>query len=254
MQFQYVSDLHLEFPENKAFLTANPIRPQAEVLLMAGDILPFFLIDKHQDFFDWLSSEFKLVYWVPGNHEYYHYDMALKNGAFREKIRDNVILLNNQVERLDDVDLVCSTLWSKLEEKHWWQIRGRMNDFRIIKYGEYPLSFDQYNQLHMGSVDFLNGAFQSDGFHPEKAVVVSHHVPTFINYPEQFRHSVLNEAFAVELSPLIEDIRPSYWIYGHHHVNMPDFEIGNTHVITNQLGYVRYQEHTLFQTDKTFSL
>jgi hypothetical protein len=41
MTFQYCSDLHLEFPANKKYLKANPIKPESEILLLAGDIIPF---------------------------------------------------------------------------------------------------------------------------------------------------------------------------------------------------------------------
>jgi hypothetical protein len=85
-------------------------------------------------------------------------------------------------------------------------------------------------------------------------VVVSHHVPTYLNYPEQYRGSILSDAFAVELFPLIKRTHPACWIYGHHHINTPDFLIGGTHLLTNQLGYVRYQEHSSFLPDKIFSL
>ena len=81
-----------------------------------------------------------------------------------------------------------------------------------------------------------------------------HHVPTFLNYPKQYKGDVLNEAFAVELFDIIESSSIDYWIYGHHHSNTPDFKIGNTSLLTNQLGYVQQNKNQLFSQNKAIVL
>ncbi|MDD3320668.1 MAG: hypothetical protein PHS59_04405 [Paludibacter sp.] len=58
--------------------------------------------------------------------------------------------------------------------------------------------------------------------------------------------SIFIGAFAVELLDLVKATSPDYWIYGHSHENTPDFEIGKSKLLTNQLGYVMAGEHLLF--------
>jgi predicted phosphohydrolase len=109
MTIQYCSYLHLELPENAKWLKANPIVPAADILVWAGDIIPFVEMDQCTDFFSFLSDHFQATYWLPGNHEYYGGDIMQRNGSFREAIRSNVYLLNNQVEQLEGVTLIFST-------------------------------------------------------------------------------------------------------------------------------------------------
>ncbi|MCF8362170.1 MAG: metallophosphoesterase [Prolixibacteraceae bacterium] len=252
MKIQYASDLHIEFPENRAFLKANPLKPVGDILVLAGDIVPFAVLDKHVDFFNYLSANFENTYWIAGNHEYYHYDLADKSGVFHEKIKKNVHLLNNNTIMHDDVELIFTTLWSKISPANQWAIFNRMNDFRLIKHQNDLLSIDLYNQQHEQSFRFLTETFATAN--SAKKVVVTHHVPTFMNYPENFRGDALNEVFAVELFDFIEQHQPELWIYGHTHGNVSDFNIGKTRLATNQLGYVRNNEHAQFNNGKIFEI
>jgi len=248
MIVQYASDLHLEFQENKEFLRTNPLQAVGDVLLLAGDIVPFAVMDKHKDFFSYLSDHFKATYWVPGNHEYYGYDVAEKCGILNEQIRSNVFLVNNTSVQHDDVKFIFSTLWTKISPAYEYQIERSMSDFRVIRYKGYRFSAEQYNELHAGSMAFLKQ--ELDANKTSKNVVVTHHVPTFLNYPIAYKGDILNEAFAVELFDFIEDTGPDYWIYGHIHGNTPDFEIGKTKLLCNQLGYVKCNEYYSFDNKK----
>ena len=248
MTIQYVSDLHLEFPENKRFLENNPLLPTGDILILAGDIIPFYLMDAHQDFFDFLSKNFKFTYWVPGNHEYYHFDINKRIGQFKEPIRDNVFLVNNTWVRHDNYRIVFSTLWSDIPPRNAWIIENSMNDFHLIKDDEKKFSSMKYNELHQESVAFLKSTIHSE--YQEKLVIVTHHVPTLQNYPSEYKNSVLNDGFVTDLDDLIIGSKIDYWIYGHHHRNITDFSVGNTKLLTNQLGYCERGENKSFSTNK----
>jgi predicted phosphohydrolase len=250
MKLQYCSDLHLEFKENKDFLKNNPLKPNGDILLLAGDIVPFAIMDREKDFFDFCSDNFKQTYWIPGNHEYYH--ASFKNGRLSEDIRSNVKLLNNQVIELEGVRLIFTTLWSHISAKNQWYIQKRLTDFHVIKYNGEKFTPQHYNQLHEAALDFLFTSIAKK--YKGKMVVVTHHVPTFLNYPEQYKGDVVNEAFASELFDKIEKSKIDYWIFGHHHANMPAFNIGKTTMLTNQLGYVQNNEHKQFNPEALISL
>jgi predicted phosphohydrolase len=247
MTLQYCSDLHLEFRENKQFLNQHPLQSKGEILILAGDIVPFIEMDKHKDFFNYISDNFKLTYWLPGNHEYYYSDPSERSGTINEKIRDNIFLVNNISVQQDGVRLIFSTLWSRISPANEWQIERSINDFQVIKFNGHFFSAPNVNQLHSNSVDFIEKELSLKN--SDKTVVVSHHVPTFLNFPSQYKGSILNEAFVVELFPLIESSNINYWIYGHHHSNTPEFSIGNTVLLTNQMGYIRNEENQDFRLD-----
>lgn len=169
-----------------------------------------------------------------------------------ENIRPNVHLVNNLTVQQDAVRFIFSTLWSKINPANQWQTERSVSDFKAIRYKKYNFSADRFNQLHEECLNFVSSELNQSN--TGKTVVVTHHAPTLLNYPEKYKGSVLNDAFAVELFDLIETTESDFWIYGHHHHNSPDFSIGKTHMLTNQLGYVQYGEHGLFNPEKIIVL
>ncbi len=252
LKLQYASDLHLEFSQNREFLKLHPLQPVGNVLVLAGDIVPFAVLDKHKDFFSYVADHFETTYWLPGNHEYYHFDIAEKSGLLNEAIRSNVFLVNNTSVVHEGVKLIFSTLWSSISPGYQWQIERSLNDFHVIKHKGFRFSAEQYNQLHAESLAFIQKEVST--YEEKKTAVFTHHCPTFLNYPEQYKGDVLNEAFAVELHDLIEASEIASWVYGHHHTNTSEFTIGNTKLITNQLGYVQRNEHQLFEANKVIDI
>jgi predicted phosphohydrolase len=252
LKLQYASDLHLEFPNNKEFLKLHPLQPVGNVLVLAGDIVPFAIMEKNKDFFNYVSDHFEFTYWLPGNHEYYRYDLFNKQGVINEAIRKNVFLVNNTSVVHQNTKLVFSTLWSKISEANQWQIEKSLNDFHVIKYNGHRFSANIYNKLFEESLAFIQQEIVAKK--DEQIVVFTHHCPTYLHYPEQYKGDILNEAFATELFEFIESSNIKAWIYGHHHTNTPEFKIGNTQLLTNQLGYVQLNEHGLFETNKVIEI
>ncbi len=266
MNFQFASDLHLELANNKKAMLKNPLEPKAEILILAGDIMPLSSINKHQDFLNYVSDHFKMTYWLPGNHEYFDSDLANWPNEFEEAIRPNIALLNHQVKELEDemgkIRLIFSTLWSHIPPELNEIMVKRMLDFRQIRWNEGPFDIEKYNHLHHESMKFLRNAFESvksntsDNSNNQKAnsvknLVISHHLPSFTNFPKKHQNDPINAGFASNLDDFILKSAPNAWIYGHHHSNIPPFFIGNSPFYTNQLGVVKFKESPGFNRSAT---
>jgi predicted phosphohydrolase len=252
MIVQYASDLHLDFVDNKQFISNHPILPKGEILLLAGDVVTFVGMNNHDDFFDYLAANFKVTYWVPGNHEYYHSNIDEKGNSFKEAIRENVFLLSNISVIHNDVKFIFSTLWAKISPENQSLVKRRLNDFHVIGEDDAALTIKRFNLMHQQCIDYINQELATcNGL---KTVVVTHHVPTYLNYPERYKGDALNDAFAVELFDTIEASGCDVWVYGHIHHNTPDFTIATTRLLTNQLGYVAYDEHYGFDSSKCFEV
>jgi hypothetical protein len=254
MTIQYASDLHLEFPENAYYLRKNPLIPTGEILLLAGDICPMGegIVDYYW-FLNYISDHWSYIYWVPGNHEYYEcFPLEATFPTYYIKVRSNIEIVNNLSVTYKSVDIFFSTLWSKLDPGKFHVIYSRINDFFWINYKNFGINEKNYNYLH----EICFGALQEFiGSNTSKhKIVVTHHVPTFLCNPDKFKNSLINSAFVVELSDFILDNNIDYWIYGHHHYNMPEKSLGKTKLITNQLGYFRFGDTDNFRHDAVIEI
>ena len=243
MNFQFVSDLHLEFAQNKKLLSKKPILPVQETLIIAGDLMPLIAMDQHQDFLNFLSDHFKMTYWLPGNHEFYGSDLGMLPNSFEKSIRSNVLLLNNRVKEIPDpagpIELIFSTLWSYIPANLTETVVNRVQDFKQIQWQGSPMTPQEYNQMHQNALDFLQTVMESK---TARKMVISHHLPSFLNYPKKHENDPINACFASNLDDFIQKTAPNAWIFGHHHANIGPFSIGKTKLYTNQLGYAKFKE------------
>lgn len=242
MKIQYASDLHLEFHDNAVFIARNPFKVAGDVLVLAGDTLPLREFDSYKQhrFFDWCSEHYRETFLVPGNHEYYRDDIAKYPDTWRKEIRKNVAMYENACIRVDDTDLILSTLWSHIPMSKWQTLKEGMNDFSLIKYNGKPFTATPYNMLHERDLAFIKEAVsKSTATHK---VVVSHHVPSYLLVAKEFKGSSLESGFTVDLTDYIASSGIDLWVYGHSHRSIEKV-IGNTRMASNQVGYAVYGEH-----------
>lgn len=237
MRIQFASDLHLEFKENLAYVQSIPFEVTGEILILAGDT--FYLRDRTMPnikFWKWASQNYQQVILVPGNHEFYNNgDVSVRGDSWQYMFFDNVGYYYNKVVRIDDMDIVLSTLWSHIPAENEFNVFRGMNDFCQILYDKHRLRIEDFNAEHEKCLAFIKqSVLESTAKH---IVVVTHHLPTFQAVAKERINDSMNNAYVIELDNFIADSRIDYWIYGHSHENI-DTEIGITKIVSNQLGYL----------------
>lgn len=244
-KFHYMSDLHLEFAELDMPLEDKNI-------ILAGDITVnaehLFTIE------EWAKRNRTIIY-VFGNHEAYHGDMVEVYETTRARFEGtNVHILENESVEIEGTMVHGCTLWTDMGEDPYIEMdiaRG-MNDFRVVMNGVAPFTTAAAVAKHENSLEFLCANVA------EGDVVVTHHAPSIQSVHPMFDGQTLNHGYFSNLETMVEDLAPSHWVHGHmHHRN--DYMIGNTRVITNPRGYVRFKnlagpgrENPLFTVEEYF--
>lgn len=244
MRIQLVSDLHLEFYPSKDFPLANA---GADLLVLAGDIGCAREFARYETFFRRASDSFPIVLMVLGNHEHYQHIFGQTATIIDHHLHTwalpNVHLLDvhsDPVLWYQSVALWGSTLWTDCNSRDKatrHTLARSMNDFRLIQYGEHdhmlPINAcQQHDATRDALAEFL------DKRAPARAVVITHHAPSFRSVDARYAHDhEMNGGFASNMDTFIESHpEVALWVHGHMH-SCADYMLGNTRIVCNPAGY-----------------
>jgi predicted phosphohydrolase len=222
-----VSDLHTEFyADAMAFLRSLEFAPGLDFLLVPGDIVVPARQGQEttQAALAFLAQQARHVIYLAGNHEYYNAAREKAESTLGACMPPNFHWLRNTEETVDGVHFFGGVMWFPYNSRNPIY-ENQLNDFRLIRrfrewvYEENALFADAARKMITPGT-----------------IVLSHHVPSYQCVHPQFRGDELNRFFVCEMAPLIEEKRPTLWVYGHAHL-AHRCQIGKTNVVANPFGY-----------------
>ena len=248
MKFQLLSDIHMEFLQK-----FYQIKPIADYLFLAGDIGKLALTN-YKYFFEYCSKNWKKVFYVLGNHEYYHNykNINLLNAEYKQFFSkfNNIYLLDNNGVEIEDNNkkyfIYGTTLWSNPKTTDF------INDFIHIKTKNDKdwndnITLEQFKNLHSNSMNQLIKNIKNN----KNIIVLTHFPPLrrinkFTTSDPKFKDDDLSTYFS---NQLLNDYLNKFditekefyqniilWMCGHTHYSF-DFSYNNTRFISNQKGY-----------------
>ena len=247
MKLHVLSDLHTEFAD------FSPPETDADVVILAGDI------GVGLGGIEWAARQFPKapVIYVPGNHEFYGHDIGLTD-ELKAAAPANIDVLNNDKLELHGIRFLGSTLWTDFnlhgDEEAWFArqcAKQLMKDFASIHNGSRRFTPEDSVELHEASKTWLVGELERKFEGP--TVVVTHHLPASTSVALRYANDPLNPAFASSLEDVIEKHRPELWIHGHTHAPC-DYELFDTRIICNPLGYPGENRRSEFRDDLVVSI
>jgi len=258
MKLRPISDIHLEFLGDYHSLPANngrdwnsytilPKMPdeKEQTLVLAGDIIMLKYMQTYIPFFRDISSRFKEILIVAGNHEFYRYNFITGYQDYRNFLADfdNIRFLQDDVIEIENYAIFGATLWTDFNKRNPFSMgyaTTAMSDFKVIEYTAQDAHVkmlwtpDQSVSEHEKTLIYMKQFF--DTYKDKKKIVLTHHLPSEQCGSPRFKGSKLNPAFSSSLDELIYEHKPALWIYGHTH-DSGDFMIGDTRMLCNPRGY-----------------
>ena len=238
-----ISDLHLEKYEFYQELIDKITFPEADILILAGDIGYPIGNDKNNyvNFLKYVKSKYQYVILICGNHEYYQCEFPEKKS--RDKIfleikkiceDNNIILLEKNSVIVNNIKIIGTTLWSCIDK----QACSFMNDFRYC----FSDRFDYICEFSESYKYLKKELEEDDKKYP--IVVVTHHLPTNYLIHERFSNNEINTGFATEILDNLNIHNVKYWFCGHTHEYKKRKYGNNTTLIVNPMGYKNEKKYT----------
>lgn len=144
LRIRYMSDLHLEFSD----FTPPPL--EADIVVLAGDI------HTGTEGLDWAARSFPEtpVLYLPGNHEYYGFDLPTlyrELAAYAKRL--GIHFMNNQEVIVGGVRIIGSTIWTDFKllgpsTLAMLAAETGMNDYQQITHGDRSLRPIDTKSLH----------------------------------------------------------------------------------------------------------
>jgi len=227
MKIQIVSDLHIEKYETVD--VKNLIEPDAEILVMAGDIGSMYRIRQLRGFLSEVCSLFKIVIYVPGHHEYYRiprlpprpFSHLEKSLSFFANDYKNFFYLSRSSLVINSYQFIGATLWSN----------ANIVPDKIVRIANFNTERYQFN--HKLDKKFIKKEIEYAKMNNLVPIVITHYPPLKDCINSKRKKDKFVSLYTNDLGNLVSDAK--VWIYGHTHFNT-DRQIGDCRVLSNQLG------------------
>ena len=196
------------------------------------------------------------IIYVAGNHEFYHHNLPSLRKVMRgycsapigwdgDDSQHRLHFLDDDEVVIDGVRFLGSTMWGdfklfgeQMKVESMLEAQQRLNDFRLISFGERTFTAQDSIDLHNASVDWLTNKLMVEKF-DGKTVVVTHHLPSADSVVARYKNEFLSACFASNLDHLLGF--SALWIHGHTHDSL-DYVKNGTRVICNPKGYSRHDK------------
>lgn len=234
-KIQIVSDLHIEYKNDKLVEPLDYITPSAEYLLLVGDIGSLYKEYQLEYFLKGICKHYKHVFYVLGNHEFYiqkeykHQDMqALKSIIYNIKAKiPNLFILDKKSVIIGNTCITGCTLWSELDY-----------DIDIPKFivKISGITTRKYNDMYNEDLNYIQHMINFCKDKKYKLIVATHYPPSYKVLEGVQKRQRYISLYANHLDYLLDKSKIFTWIFGHTHKNHDFVSENGTRIISNQLG------------------